>query len=95
MCKMCKTERSRHDAAPSLNSTWLILSRTDQIPSPDDLGRRSALQRVSRRFPHRDVAHVDRNIMDRLRNVGNRSGEFYVCKLIVSTYTGQIVTINT
>ena len=55
---MCKTERSRHDAAPSLNSTWLILSRTDQIPSPDDLGPRPSALGGVHCSGFRAVSHI-------------------------------------
>ena len=33
--------------------------------------------------------------MNRLRDLGAKSGEFCVCKWIVSTYIGQICAINT
>ena len=35
-----------------------------------------------------------KQVMNRLRDLGAKSGEFCVCKWIVSTYIGQICAIN-
>ena len=88
-------------APPSMSCPTDFFSNLDRRGWPSDIllsflslsGQKSPFSRALFRFSavYNDALPA---LLRRLRNVGVRSGEFCVCKLVASTWAGQIGAIH-